>query len=66
MRISIKIKTMHGNSITAPRGIDTFELPFNRIRLLKNANLGPTFSFCLLRSSRDGREGVEGMRLARL
>ena len=39
IRTSIKIRiiTMHGNKITKPNGMDILELPFNRMRLLKNA-----------------------------
>ena len=58
--------TRHGNSNTTPSGTEIFELPFNRMRLLKKDNLGANRSFSLLRSSRDGRAGVEGMRLMRL
>ena len=58
--------TIHGNSNTAPSGTEIFELPFNRMRLLKKDNLGTNRSFSLLRSSRDGRAGVEGIRLMRL
>ena len=65
MRTMIKIMTMHGNSNTAPSGTETFELPFSRMRLLKKDSLGTNRSFSLLRSSRDGRTGVEGIRLMR-
>lgn len=58
--------TTHGNSNTAPSGTEIFELPFSRMRLLKNDNLGANRSFSLARSSRDGRAGVEGIRLMRL
>lgn len=58
--------TRHGNSNTAPSGTEIFELPFSRMRLLKKDNLGANRSFSLLRSSRDGRAGVEGIRLMRL
>lgn len=34
------IMTIHGNSKTTPSGMEMEEFPFNRIRLLKNANLG--------------------------
>lgn len=66
MRTIIRIMTIHGNSNTAPSGTEIFELPFNRMRLLKKDNLGTNRSFSLLRSSRDGRAGVEGIRLMRL
>ncbi len=66
MRTIIRIMTIHGNSNTAPSGTEIFELPFSRMRLLKKDNLGINRSFSLLRSSRDGRAGVEGMRLIRL
>ena len=65
-RTSIRIMTRHGNSNTAPSGTEIFELPFNRMRLLKKDNRGANRSFSLLRSSRDGRAGVDGMRLMRL
>ena len=66
MRTTIRIMTIHGNSNTAPSGTEIFELPFSRMRLLKKDNLGVNRSFSLLRSSRDGRAGVEGIRLMRL
>lgn len=66
MRTTIRIMTIHGNSNTAPSGTEIFELPFSRMRLLKKDNLGANRSFSLLRSSRDGRAGVEGIRLIRL
>lgn len=66
MRRIIKIMTIHGNSNTAPSGTEILELPFSRMRLLKKDNLGINRSFSLLRSSRDGRAGVEGNRLMRL
>lgn len=65
-RTSIRIMTIQGNSNTAPRGTEIFELPFSRMRLLKKDNLGANRSFSLLRSLRDGRAGVEGIRLMRL
>lgn len=64
MRTSINIITMSGNKSTAPNGIDIFELPFKRIRLLKKANLGKIRSFRRLISSKDGRLGEEGIRFA--
>lgn len=63
-RTSIKIITISGNKSTTPNGIDIFELPFKRILLLKNANLGKIRSFRRLISSRDGRLGEEGIRFA--
>lgn len=66
MRTTIRIMTIHGNSNTAPSGTEILELPFSRMRLLKKDNLGVNRSFSLLRSSRDGRAGVEGSRLMRL
>lgn len=39
--------TIHGNSRTTPRGIEIFELPFNRNGRLKNANLDVVFVFDL-------------------
>ena len=65
MRTTIKIMTIHGNSNTAPNGTEILELPFSRMRLLKKDNLGTNRSFSLLRSSREGRAGVEGIRLMR-
>ena len=66
IRTTIRIMTRQGNNNTAPSGTEILELPFNRMRLLKKDNLGANRSFSLLRSSRDGRAGVEGMRLMRL
>lgn len=65
MRTSINIITRRGNKSTAPSGIDIFELPFKRIRLLKKANLGKIRSFRRLISSKDGRLGDEGIRFAK-
>ena len=39
MSIKINMITIHGNRSTKPIGMDIFELPFSRIRLLKNADL---------------------------
>lgn len=64
MRTSIKIITISGNKSTAPNGIDIFELPFKRIRLLKKADLGKIRPFRRLISSRDGRMGEEGILFA--
>ena len=60
----ISMITIQGNRSTAPNGTEILELPFNRIRLLKKDNLGVIRAFSLLRSDKEGREGVEGMRLA--
>lgn len=57
---------MHGKRRTAPRGMEIEELPFNRIRRLKNANLGDIRSFCRDRSSREGKLGEEGIRFRKL
>lgn len=62
MRTSIKIITISGNKSTTPKGIDIFELPFKRMRLLKKANLGRIRSFRRLTSSKDGGLGEEGIR----
>lgn len=62
MRIIIKIITISGNNNKAAKGTDTFEFPFNRIRLLKKANLGNNRSFCLPKSSSEGMFGDEGIR----
>ena len=62
----MSIITMHGNKSTAPRGTEIFELLFNRIRLLTNANRGMIFSFSFVRSAREGIFGVDGIRLTRL
>jgi hypothetical protein len=51
--------TRHGNSKTNPRGIEIDELPFNRILLLKNANLEKVRPFSREASS-TGRLGEEG------
>ena len=62
--------TIHGNSSTAPSGIDTFELPFSRIRLRNNANRGVIFSRDFDKSlnegklSSEGRFGDDGIRFA--
>jgi hypothetical protein len=56
---------MHGNSRTNPNGIEIDELPFNRMRRRKNENPGSAWAFSLLKSSRDGKFGDEGIRLTR-
>ena len=55
--------TIHGNKSTAPSGTEIFELPFNRIRLLKNDSLGTIRFFSLPRSEKEGMVAVEGIRL---
>ena len=61
----INIMTIHGNRSTAPSGIEIFELPFSRMRLLKNDNLGMNRSFSSVKSVKEGRDGVDGSRLIR-
>jgi hypothetical protein len=61
MRIKIKIITTSGNNNKAARGTDTFEFPFNRIRLLKKANVGKNRSFCLPTSSSEDMCDGEGI-----
>lgn len=39
MSIRISMMTIHGNKSTKPIGMEIFELPFSRMRLLKNAAL---------------------------
>ena len=63
MSTIINIMTIHGNNSTAPSGTEIFELPFNRMRLLKKDNFGVNRSFSSVRSAKEGREGVEGSRL---
>jgi len=58
--INISIITMHGNTSTKPKGIDIFELPFSRIRRLKNAERDGRKSFSRGRSSSEGGSGAEG------
>ena len=65
MSTIINIMTIHGNNSTAPSGTEIFELPFNRMRLLKKDNLGTNRSFSSVKSAREGREGAEGSRLTR-
>ena len=65
--ISINITTISGNSSTSPRGTETFELPFKRIRLLKNPKCDKPLSFFGAHSSieaSDGRLGDDGILLA--
>ena len=64
-RTSIRIITIQGNRSTAPRGMETFELPFKRIRRRKKANLGVIRSVWRDTSSREGRLGEEGIRFTR-
>lgn len=61
-RTSIKIKTMQGKIRTMPRGIEMRELPFNRMRLLKNPIRGEIFSVDFARSSNFGIAAAEGKR----
>lgn len=56
---------MHGNSRTNPNGIEIDELPFNRMRRRKKDKPGSAGAFSLLKSSRDGKLGDEGIRLTR-
>lgn len=61
----INIITRQGNSSTRPSGIETVELPFNRILLLKN----PEGTLGVMRSAFsdqvEGKGGGEGMRFVR-
>lgn len=61
----MSIMTIQGNKSTAPSGTEIFELPFSRMRLLKKDSLGVDRSFSLLRSAREGRAAVEGIRFVR-
>ena len=63
MSTIIDIMTIHGNNSTAPSGTEIFELPFNRMRLLKKDNLGTNRSFSSVKSAREGREGAESSPL---
>ncbi len=65
IRTIMSIMTMHGNKSTAPRGTEIFELPFSRMRLLTKDNRGMILSFSLVRSDREGRFGVDGIRFTR-
>ena len=58
----MRMTTMHGNNRTKPSGIEIDELPFMRIRRRKKDNCGRPRPFSLLKSSRDGMFGVEGIR----
>ena len=62
-RSKIRTITRHGNSNTKPNGIEMEELPFNRILLLKKANLACRLPFSREASSR-GRLGDDGSRFA--
>jgi hypothetical protein len=62
-RKRMRMTTMHGNSSTKPSGTEMDELPFSRIRRRKNDSCGKPRPFSLLKSSRDGMFGVEGIRL---
>lgn len=59
----MRIITRSGNNNNTANGTDTFEFPFNRIRLLKKSSLGNSRSFCLPKSSSVGTCG-EGIRFA--
>jgi hypothetical protein len=63
-RKRISITTMHGKSSTKPSGMDIDELPFSRIRRRKKDNRGKVLPFSLLKSSSEGRFGVDGIRFA--
>ena len=52
--MSISITTIKGNSNTTPSGMEIFELPFNRIRRRKKANLGESFCCCFASISAPG------------
>ena len=59
-RTNMRMITRIGNNSNTANGTDTFEFPFNRIRLLKKSNLGNIRSFRLPRSSSAGAcdEGI--------
>lgn len=61
MSTIISIITIHGKRSTAPKGTEIFELPFNRMRLLKKDNLGVIRVFSLLISDKEARDAVEGI-----
>ena len=61
----MRMMTIQGNRSTAPNGIDIFELPFSRIRLLKKDSLGVNRSFSLLRSDKEGNVAFERSRFVR-
>lgn len=48
-----------------PSGTETLELPFSRMRLLKNDNRGAWRSFSLEEPWREGKFGEEGICLIR-
>ena len=60
MITSINIITIRGNNSTSPNGIEIFEFPFKRIRLLKKPRCGAPRSFLGAHSSREAREGRLG------
>lgn len=62
----IRMMTIHGKRRTAPRGMEMEELPFNRTRRRKKANLGESRCFCWERSFREGRLWDDGIRLTKL
>lgn len=57
---SIRIITISGNNKTNPNGIETFEFPFSRMRLLKKPSWGKPRSFLGAHSSKEAREGRLG------
>lgn len=59
----MRMMTRSGNNNNTANETDTFEFPFNRIRLLKKFNLGNIRSFCLPKLSSRGACD-EGIRLA--
>lgn len=58
----MRMTTMQGNNRTKPSGIEIDELPLMRIRRRKKDNCGRPRPFSLLKSSREGMLGVEGIR----
>lgn len=62
-RKRMKMTTIQGNNRTKPKGIDIDELPFIRILRRKNDSCDKPRPLSLLKSSRDGIFGVEGIRL---
>lgn len=64
MRTNMRIITRTGNNNNTANGTDTFEFPFNRIRLLKKSSRGNIRSFCLPKSSSVGACDDEGIRFA--
>jgi len=64
-RMHMSTITMQGNRTTMLRGIDSVELPFSRIRLLKNASLGVKRSEGFEKSFNVGSWEEEGKRFVR-